>query len=330
MVLKRPSVKFGWVCTIGFAMLAQSGVAGAQETTSKKIEEPIFRVSKLVENETPETKRNTESTNNVKPAAAKVASATLPKVAAPESVAPEAAPHPLDPALDIAYSGLDNMVNNIHDYTATMVKREALNGRVGDQEYINVKVRNDRELDGDKQPFSIYMKFLKPVAGREVIYVEGGNDGNMLVYEPGLATGIRTHELKPDSWLAMRGNRHPIYEAGLENLVRRLITVAERDREAGVCEVEFRENAKINGRSCTMIQVTHPVRKDPYDFHKAQVFIDDELQVPVRYAAYDWPVAEGKQPQLIEEYTYINIQLNVGLTDDDFDPANDSYRFPGY
>ncbi|MFM7739362.1 MAG: DUF1571 domain-containing protein, partial [Planctomycetota bacterium] len=31
-----------------------------------------------------------------------------------------------------------------------------------------------------------------------------------------------------------------------------------------------------------------------------------------------------------EEYTYIEVKLNVGLTDKDFDPANEEYEFPGY
>ncbi|MFN9879806.1 MAG: DUF1571 domain-containing protein, partial [Planctomycetota bacterium] len=30
------------------------------------------------------------------------------------------------------------------------------------------------------------------------------------------------------------------------------------------------------------------------------------------------------------EYTYLEVQVNVGLTDKDFDPANEEYAFPGY
>ncbi len=241
----------------------------------------------------------------------------------------ETTAHPLDPALEFAHRGLEQMTANIHDYSAVLVKRESMNGRVGDQEYMKIKVRNPHATNGMKQPFSVYMKFLKPIAGREVIYVEGKNDSKMLVYEPGLATGLLTHKLAPDGMLAMKGNRHPIYEAGLENLVKKLVAVAERDKAAGDCEVEFREGATINGRTCTMIQVTHPEKKAPFDFYQAQVFIDDEYQVPIRYAAYDWPT-NGSDPQLLEEYTYLKIELNVGLTDKDFDPANTEYKFPGY
>jgi hypothetical protein len=56
-----------------------------------------------------------------------------------------------------------------------------------------------------------------------------------------------------------------------------------------------------------------------YDFHVARVFIDDQLQVPVRYAAYTWPKTPGGQPELDEAYTYLDLKLNVGLSENDFD-----------
>jgi hypothetical protein len=60
----------------------------------------------------------------------------------------------------------------------------------------------------------------------------------------------------------------------------------------------------------------------------AEVFIDRELDLPIRYASYDWPAKAGEKPVPLEEYTYSKIKLNVGLTDQDFDPANPKYTFP--
>jgi hypothetical protein len=78
---------------------------------------------------------------------------------------------------------------------------------------------------------------------------------------------------------------------------------------------------------CTCLQVLHPQRRPELDFHVARIFIDDRLGIPVRYEAYDWPAAEGSQPQLIEAYTYLDVQVNVGLTDADFDHENAEYNF---
>ena len=91
--------------------------------------------------------------------------------------------------------------------------------------------------------------------------------------------------------------------------------------------MEFRENAKINDRRCTLLQVKHPHPRDYFDFHIAQIFIDEELNVPIRYAAYSWPTRPNGAPELIEAYTYLNLKLNVGLTDRDFDHTNPDYSF---
>ena len=125
----------------------------------------------------------------------------------------------------------------------------------------------------------------------------------------------------------MKGQRYPLTEVGLENLMVQLITRAERDRKRGECKVQFRRNAQVNGRECTVIQVVHPTFRDYFDFHVAQIFVDDQLQVPIRYAAYDWPTAEGERPALIEEYTYLNLKVNVGLSNGDFDVSNKNYNF---
>jgi hypothetical protein len=51
--------------------------------------------------------------------------------------------------------------------------------------------------------------------------------------------------------------------------------------------------------------------------------------VPIRYEAYDWPTQPGATPQLIEQYTYLQLKLNNGFTDADFDIRNPQYGFQG-
>lgn len=237
--------------------------------------------------------------------------------------------HPLKPAIDIAKAALVNSQKNIFDYTATLVKRERIDGVLGVHEYIYIKVRNAKPAT----PFSTYMYFVKPAIakGREVIYVDGKNQNKMCAHEggTGLKAAIPDLWLDPAGFLAMKGQRYPVTEIGLENLIIQLISRAERDMKAGMCKVQFRKGAMINKRKCTMIQVMHPDKRAPYDFHVAQIFIDDELQVPVRYVSYDWPTAPGVRPKLIEEYTYLNVKINNGFKNVDFDVNNPNYNFKG-
>ncbi|MFO7907258.1 MAG: DUF1571 domain-containing protein [Planctomycetota bacterium] len=243
--------------------------------------------------------------------------------------------HPLDPALALAQDGLQNIRENVRDYSATLVKRERIDGTIQDYEYMFTKIRNEKVVDERVvTPFSVYLYFLKPekLHGREVLYVSGENDGKMIAHEPpnSLKGKFGSIWLKPDGALAMRGNRYPISEIGLETLVRRLIEKGNRDKRNGSpeeCVVEFRQSAKINGCKCTLLRVTHPYPRDYYDFHVAEIFIDDARNVPLRYAAYQWPTRPNGAPELIEEYTYLNLKLNVGFTDEDFDYTNPSYNF---
>ena len=72
------------------------------------------------------------------------------------------------------------------------------------------KVRN-RKVSGGKvvQPLSVYLQFLKPssIKGRECIYVEGKNDGNVIAHEGGFkGKFLPTVTIPPDGTLAMRGH----------------------------------------------------------------------------------------------------------------------------
>lgn len=247
--------------------------------------------------------------------------------------------HPLDPGLQIASSVLAHIRNDIADYTATVVKRERIKGELGQYEFMFAKIRN-RKMEGDKVvvPLSAYLNFLKPdsVKGQEVVWVEGQNNNKLRAHKGGFLGGkLPSVWLDPDGALAMNGNLHPIYDIGIENLVLKLIAKGEMVRKLGPdnCELTFTENAKVkaskdNERVCTVLNVRHPEQREPYEFYLAQIFIDNELQVPIRYAAYHWPSAPGDTTgAVIEEYTYLNVKLNVGLTDADFDPNNPNYNF---
>ena len=172
------------------------------------------------------------------------------------------------------------------------------------------------------------MKFLGPkeLAGREVLYVDGANDGDMLVRKGGRRNAYLKLWIQPDGHLAMSENRYPVSEFGFERLLRRIIEVAETDVAHGDSLVRYFENAKVDGRPCYGVEVTHPSFAKQFRFHVARVLIDDELGVPVHFASYGWPKNPGDELPLLEEYTYRQVRLNVGLADHDFDRSNPEYQ----
>lgn len=240
-----------------------------------------------------------------------------------QPVQPQVAEHPLKPAVDIALRSIQLQDANIKDYSATVRKVERIDGKVGEPEFALVKIRN--------KPFSVYMHFIGPneLKGQECMYVEGQNNGQMFAHAPpGTLRGrFGTVSLAPNSAMAMKGQRYPITELGIHNLTRRLVEVGQKDMQYGECDVKFYKGYKVAGRSCMMIQVTHPVPRRNFLFHIARIYVDDEWSIPIRYESYDWPTETGGKEQLLEEYTYIDIKLNQGYTDADFDIHNPAYQF---
>lgn len=239
--------------------------------------------------------------------------------------------HPLMPILRYASARYEQLNREVKDYTCTLVKHERVEGRLRENETMAMKVRHEqRDRDGRVTvPFSVYMRFLGPeaVRDREVVYVRGQNDGKIIVRRGGPRFNYITTSVDPSGELALQHNRYPITEVGIQNLVKRLIEVGSEDLQYGECEVRYYENARVNGRKCTVMEITHPVRREYFTYHIARIFVDDELQLPIRYAAYEWPEVEDESPPLLEEYTYFDVKLNVGLTDLDFDYRNPDYKF---
>ena len=230
-----------------------------------------------------------------------------------------------------AEDGLARIKGEVQDYECIMTKRERVDGKwQSAPQYMAVKIRHEKK-EGDKitVPFAVYLKFLKPerIAGREVIFVKGRNDGDLIARRGGRRNPNMTVQLAPDGPMAMDGNRYPITEIGFVVMVERLIEVMKNEIESEECEIKIFSDAKLNERSCTHFELTMLERSPDSKFMKARMFVDNEYRVPVYYAAYDWPEKEGGDPVELEEYSYTKIKLNVGLTDKDFDPSNPDYNF---
>jgi outer membrane lipoprotein-sorting protein len=131
--------------------------------------------------------------------------------------------------------------------------------------------------------------------------------------------------------IAMRGQKYPISDIGLTNLLKKLIERGQRDLDNPNVSVTITKNVTVDGIQCELIQVRRSEPSGgPDDFSLAEIVLDGTRNLPIRYTAYGWPkddqTVDTKAP-LIESYTYLNIKTNVGLTDLDFDPTNPEYQF---
>ncbi|MGZ3413760.1 MAG: DUF1571 domain-containing protein [Isosphaeraceae bacterium] len=242
---------------------------------------------------------------------------TLSKPAAPSaSIAEEP---PTARALRLI-TACQSRFESVTDYICTFYKRERINGRLTPLYVMAMKART--------KPKSIYFKFADPYKGREAIFVEGQNGGKILAHDVGFSKFLAgTLELEPSSSRAMEDNRHPITEAGIGALID---TVARRwaaELSSDESVIVFDSDMTIGPRHCQLIESIHTRRQPDFQFYKVRLFIDSELNLPIRFEGYDWPREPGAPADLAEEYSYIDLKLNVGLGDIDFDACNRQYSF---
>ena len=208
----------------------------------------------------------------------------------------------------------------VRDYTCTFSKRERIKGQMTPLNILTMKVRTE--------PRSVYLKFRQPTAGREAIYIVGKHNGKVLAHDVGLGRLIAGDlHLDPNGDRAMAENRHPISEAGIGPMLQTLETRWSAELDPSESVVVLRDNQMIGGRRCSMIETTHPQRRPEFLFYRVRLCIDDEIGLPIHFEAYDWPTFPGGLPEMVEEYSYTDLKLNVGLSDHDFDVSNKNYAF---
>ncbi len=242
-----------------------------------------------------------------------------PTAALPASVPQD---HPLTSVLRFARDEQIYLRQAVRDFTCRLVKRERIDGILQDYCHIDMRVREEvRSGDVIERPMSIFLQFLAPrnVAGRRVLYVAGQNEGKMLVRNGGRHFDYVVVEVDPLGERARKESLVPITQSGFNQVLGQMIDILQRHAKADPTgqntRVQRIAGARVNQRPCTAIRIVHPKKQDGLEFHLANVFIDDELRVPVRVDFSDWPKQSNQPPPLMAEYTYTNLKLNVDLPD---------------
>jgi Protein of unknown function (DUF1571) len=212
-------------------------------------------------------------------------------------------------------------LSRIESYTATLRKQEKLGGQLGRESVLTMKVRN--------RPFAIYLKFLSPKPGKEVLYAEGHHDNKVIAHN-----GDWTRKLvprlavAPDSPLALADQRHPVTEAGLVHLASKLLKFRKMDMGDADATTTLDRTTDDEGRAWLRSVHTHGVADGSRPFVRVEVLYDPINQFPLRISSYDWP-APGRsgELELAERYAYDDLKLDAPLSAADFDLANPDYAF---
>jgi len=217
---------------------------------------------------------------------------------------------------------MQKAVQTLKDYTLTMLKKERIGNTLRPTETVRMKFR---------APFSVYLRWIKePYKDREVMFVRGWNNNKLIAREhSGFAGFFQSMSgptsLEPTGSLAMNGSRHPITNAGLVKVMEIILRDinryrARKDPFALMMEAPFQEE----GRETQCVKFTGPKNaKSGYYSYRTRLCWGVKDLLIRHIQSWDW------QDRLVEDYKYLNLRINVGLTDQDFNPKNPEYMFHG-
>ncbi|MEM6468995.1 MAG: DUF1571 domain-containing protein, partial [Planctomycetota bacterium] len=194
--------------------------------------------------------------------------------------------------IKLAESALKNMEESLHDYTATFVKQDVSKaGKLNEPSKMAVKIATRMRNDSNDAPKRIYLKFLDGSdAGREVIWGADLYDGVMAVHDTNILVSWKTLWLDPDGGLAMRGQRHPIWEIGLVRLVEQLIERGTPDIDNPAVTVTITKGHEWNGVASELIRVKRAKPNDnPDDYSLVEIVFDPERLLILSYRSFGWP-----------------------------------------
>lgn len=193
----------------------------------------------------------------------------------------------------VVMSPIDNPIKQARDnykivsYSCTFIKQEVVNGKSMPTEIADVFVL--------EKPFSVYMVFQNPTQIRRLLYVENKfikNGKECVIVEPHGLLRI----LLPSLWLPyddpiiLRKSRSTIKSFGFKNILDRILESLEEHYH---------------------LELINNVLKHDDGRFVLYVSMNDKLGIPVSLHIYE----DG---QMIGNYVYTNIKLNIGLTAKDF------------
>jgi hypothetical protein len=192
-------------------------------------------------------------------------------------------------------------IKEVKDYTCRLHKQERINGELRPEQTMDARFR--------VAPHSVLVKWTsEPYTHRQVLYVDGQHDGKLLVYLADWPVFKGVMQLRPDSNEALKDSLHPISMAGIKYLVDRMVKQFDEAVKAGRLSAEVTVEELDGRQTYRLVRVLDDGGKRTWN-------VDPETWLPVRVATCD------KDGQLLETYWYRDLKTNVGLKDEDFDPA---------
>lgn len=261
------------------------------------------------------------------------------------------------PSVDDLLKRVSKTMADARDYTGVFVREERMDGKLGKQ-------TNRFKF---AKPFKVYLAFIAPHKGREVLFVRGWNDNEIRVHKGSFPD--LTVNLDPHGSMAMNENHHSVLDFGLAYTAQICKRNLDQLRKRNEGEIRVEDGGTLFGQAIWKVTSVFPkggyhtlVREDETLWDVARRTGQDMYWILYSNRKQGWDEADdpdegdkvfvpryygaraelmldkqtGLPVQMIvwdhsgnvyERYTYRELKINTGLTSRDFDPDNPKYNF---
>ncbi|HDS09624.1 MAG TPA: DUF1571 domain-containing protein [Firmicutes bacterium] len=200
---------------------------------------------------------------------------------------------------------MEEVFSEIDTYNTIMTKQIRLKNKVTEKETMEIYF---------KKPFSVKLISKNQDKDQVIVYIEGKNDGKMIVRLKTVIDSYVRLKVDPEGKLAMKNQLHSVKEASLGKTIDLIVKNLRRGLEENKLQLDY--NGKENKYNTTLYSFTgffNAAEEDGYFCKKAVIKVDSELKLPREIIIYDW------EDNIREWYEYLEIRLNVTITDAVFD-----------
>jgi outer membrane lipoprotein-sorting protein len=195
---------------------------------------------------------------------------------------------------------------DVKSYSFTFQKQERIGEKLEKKELIDVKFR--------EKPFSVYMNWLEGARkAARVLYVEGENDGKMLVKPTGIGSFLIVSR-DPEGEDARKAGRYTLKQFGLKKGLQRSLFGFQEDQKAGTLHVKYLGKQKIKeagDRTCWVLKRRYE-KPDDDGVGEQTLYLDAQTWLMVG------TILKDDKGRLLAEYWFRDVKLNPEFSKDPF------------
>jgi hypothetical protein len=197
---------------------------------------------------------------------------------------------------------------DVQCYRTKFHKKERINEKLQDAEEIEVCFR--------EKPFSVLFRWTEGARkASATLFVDGENDGKLLVKPTGLGSLVGIVKRDADSSDAKKSGRYSLKEFGLKKSTIRVLASWKAAQADNALHVELVGEEKVKeagNKTCWILKRGKYKKPERDGVLETTVYIDKETWLQVG------SVVRGEEGKLIGEYYFCDIQLNPKFDDETF------------